>query len=474
MFLSILEFFGHFHPLLVHLPIGILLTALFLQWLSARDSYRSYASVVPVVLLMGVIAAFLSCITGWILSLTDDYDKTLVSWHMWMGIATAFTSLLLYAKSVNPKFGISRKLLTLILLTLILVTGHLGGSLTHGSDYLTKPLADVFGKDTLANAVIKPIPNVQEAYVYSDVVKPILQTKCYSCHGENKQKGKLRMDDSLLLMKGGKDGKVIHAGNAKESEMIKRLLLPVDNEDHMPPKEKSQPSENQIVLLEWWISQGAGFGKKVKEVSQPDKIVPVLFALQKTNVVVKEAMDIPVSKVVEADPIVIEKMRSRGIVVLSVAQNSHYLQANFVTDTVISNEDLQLLSAIKKQLIWLKLGYTNISDVGLTTIGILENLTRLSLEHTSISDSGLRALLSLRSLQYLNLVGTSVTLQGVLQLKNLQSLRSLYLYQSKVNMTDWSVIKNAFPKTSIDSGNYFVPTLMTDTTLVKSNKDGYK
>lgn len=423
---------------------------------------------------MGVIAAFLSCITGWILSLTDDYDKRLVSWHMWMGIATAFTSLLLYAKSVNPKFGISRKLLTLILLTLILVTGHLGGSLTHGSDYLTKPLADVFGKDTLANAVIKPIPNVQEAYVYNDVVKPILQTKCYSCHGENKQKGKLRMDDSLLLMKGGKDGKVIHAGNAKESEMIKRLLLPVDNEDHMPPKEKSQPSENQIVLLEWWISQGAGFGKKVKEVSQPDKIVPVLFALQKTNVVVKEAMDIPVSKVVEADPIVIEKMRSRGIVVLSVAQNSHYLQANFVTDTVISNEDLQLLSAIKKQLIWLKLGYTNISDVGLTTIGILENLTRLSLEHTSISDSGLRALLSLRNLQYLNLVGTSVTSQGVLQLKNLQSLRSLYLYQSKVNMTDWSVIKNAFPKTSIDSGNYFVPTLMTDTTLVKSNKDGYK
>jgi uncharacterized membrane protein len=474
VFLSILEFFGHFHPLIVHLPIGILLTALFLQWLSDRDSYRSYASVVPVVLLMGVIAAFISCITGWILSLTDDYDKTLVSWHMWMGISVAFVSLLLYAKTVNPKFGISRKLLTLILLTLILLTGHLGGSLTHGSDYLTKPLADVFGKDTLANAVIKPIPNVQEAFVYSDVVRPILQTKCYSCHGANKQKGKLRMDDSLLLMKGGKDGKVILAGNAKESEMIKRLLLPVDNEDHMPPKEKSQPSENQIALLNWWISQGAGFGRKVKEVAQPEKIIPVLFALQKTNITEKEAMDIPVAKVEEADPASIEKMKARGIVVLPIARNSHYLQANFVTDTLISNEDLQLLSSVKKQLIWLKLGYTNISDGGLTTIGLLENLTRLNLEHTSISDSGLRALLSLRNLQYLNLVGTSVTSQGVLQLKNLQSLHSLYLYQTKVNMTDWSVIKNAFPKTSIDSGKYSVPTLTTDTTLVKSNKDGYK
>ncbi|MEJ0081484.1 MAG: c-type cytochrome domain-containing protein [Puia sp.] len=471
MFLSILEFIGHFHPLLVHLPIGILLTALFLQWLSGRDNYRSYASVVPVVLLMGVIAAFLSCITGWILSTTDDYDKTLVSWHMWMGIAVAFTSLLLYAKTLNPRFAISKKLLTLILLTLILVTGHLGGSLTHGSDYLTKPLADVFGKDTVANASIKPIPNVQEAFVYSDVVRPILQTKCYSCHGENKQKGKLRMDDSLLLMKGGKDGKVILAGNAKESDLIKRLLLPVDNEDHMPPKEKSQPSENQIALLEWWISQGAGFGKKVKDVTQPEKIVPILFALQKTSIMEKEAMDIPVAKVEEADKSIIEKMKKQGIVVLPVAQNSHYLQANFITDTVINNEDLQLLSAIKKQLIWLKLGHTNISDANMAAIGQLGNLTRLNLEHTDISDKGLGTLQALRNLQYLNLVGTKVTLQGVMQLKELNSLHSLYLYQTNINRKDWTKVQNAFPKTTIDSGGYQVTMLPTDTTIIKVKKE---
>jgi uncharacterized membrane protein len=471
VFLSILEFIGHFHPLLVHLPIGILLTALFLQWLSRKEKYRSYQSAVPIVLLAGTIAAFFSCITGWVLSTTDDYDQTLVGWHMWMGIATAFTSLLLYAKTVNPRFSVSRKLLTLILLTLILITGHLGGSLTHGADYLTKPLADIFGKDTLANAVIKPIPNVQEAYAYSDVVKPILQTKCYSCHGENKQKGKLRVDDSLLLMKGGKDGKVILSGNAKESDMIKRLLLPVDNEDHMPPKEKSQPSENQIALLEWWISQGAGFGKKVREVSQPDKIVPILFALQKTTVVEKEAMDIPVSKVESADERIIEKMKTRGIVVLPVSQNSHYLQANFITDTLISNEDLQLLTAIQKQLIWLKLGNTNISDANMTSIGQLGNLTQLSLEHTLISDNGLHSLQTLQNLQYLNLVGTAVTLQGIMQLKELKSIRSIYLYQTNINRKDWPELQNAFPKTKIDSGGYLVRTLATDTVLVKVKKE---
>ena len=388
-----------------------------------------------------------------------------------MGISVAFTSLLLYLKTVAPQLAISRKPLAFILLTLILITGHLGGSLTHGSDYLSKPLADIFKKDTVANAVVKPLVNVQEAYVYDDVVRPILQAKCYSCHGENKQKGKLRMDDSLMLMKGGKDGNIIYPGNAKESDLIKRLRLPVDNEDHMPPREKSQPSENQIDLLEWWISQGASFGKKVKEVNQTDKITAMLFALQNASTVDQVSMDIPLEEVKNADETIIKKMKMRGIIVLPVSQNSNYLQANFVTDTMLNKEDLELLSTLKKQLIWLKLGNTNISDENMSAIAQLGNLTRLGLEHTGITDHGLRTVQSLQHLQYLNLVGTKVSLQGLLQLKNLPSLHSIYLYQTKIDRKDWNLVQKIFPKTKIDSGGYFVKAFATDTVLVKAKKE---
>jgi uncharacterized membrane protein len=469
--LSIPEFIGHFHPVLVHLPIGILLTGLFLQWLSDKEKYKNLQQAVPVVLLGGAIAALLSCITGYILSNTDDYDKTLVDWHQWMGIGVALLSSLLYLKVRNPRMAVNKNMLAIILLLLIFITGHLGGSLTHGSDYLTKPLADVFGNDSTAGAIIKPVPNIQEAYVYNDVVKPIIQTKCYSCHGPNKQKGKLRMDDIVMLMKGGKDGKVIEPGNADSSRLIKRLLLPVDNEDHMPPKEKSQPSESQIVLLKWWISQGASFVKKVKEEDRPDKINHLLLALQKAEVTEKEAMDIPKTEVEKADGLTIEKLNHRGVVILPVAQNSNYLKANFVTDTTINNEDLQLLLALKKQIIWLKLGFTNINDSSMTGIAQLKNLTWLSLQHTNISDKGLLAIQSLQGLQYLNLVGTKVTLQGVLQLKGLKSLRSLYLYQVNINKTEWTVLQNAFPKTKIDSGGYLVPLFQTDTTIIKAKKE---
>jgi uncharacterized membrane protein len=468
--LSITEFVAHFHPLLVHLPIGILLIGLLLQWLSQKEKYKSFQQVVPTVLLCGAITALASCITGYLLSISDDYDKTLVNWHMWMGIGVALTSFILYAKERNPQFAVNKKVLSVGLLMLIMITGHLGGSLTHGSDYLTQPLADVFGNDSIAPKTIKPVPNVQEALAYNDVIQPILQTKCYSCHGSHKQKGKLRMDDVAMLMKGGKDGKVIEPGNADSSEMIKRLLLPVDNQDHMPPKEKPQPSESQIALLHWWITNYADFTRKVKDLKQTDKIKPVLLALQKAPEVKNVITGIPATAVEKADDKIIEQLKQKGVVVSPVAQNSNYLTANFVTDTLIDNEGLKLLLSLKKQLIWLKLGYTNLSDTNMAAIAKLKNLTRLSLEHTAISDKGVQQLKPLQNLQYLNLVGTKVTAQGVLQLKGL-TLLSLYLYRTNVNKADWAALQNMFPKTRIDSGGYSVAMLVTDTIIVKAKKE---
>ena len=90
---------------------------------------------------------------------------------------------------------------------LILVTGHLGGSLTHGPDYLTE------GWSASPDSIIIPqkkLPNIQEANVYADVIQPMLQTRCYSCHGEKKQKSKLRLDAPQWILKGGKDGAIIN------------------------------------------------------------------------------------------------------------------------------------------------------------------------------------------------------------------------------------------------------------------------
>ena len=468
MLASINTFIGHFHPVLVHLPIGFILAGLLLLWLSRKSKYAGLQPAIPVILFWGAVMATLSCITGYLLSISDDYDANLVGWHQWMGIGVALLSWVLWLNQKRKGDGFDRALISIALFGLILITGHLGGSLTHGSGYLS--FSNIYNSDSGSVASIKPLPNVQEAMAYQDVVKPILETKCYSCHGANKQKGKLRMDDSLALMKGGKDGEIIEPGNAVNSEMIKRLLLPVDNEDHMPPKEKPQPTESQIALLHWWINNGAAFNGKVKDFEQPDKIKPVLLALQNAPEVKTVVVDVPSKSVSPGDIKAIEQLKNKGIVVMPVAQNSNYLMANFVVNKMVSKEDLQNLFALRDQLVWLKMGNTNLSDSGMAVIGKLEQLTRLSIENTAITDKGLTLLKPLRKLLYLNLVGTKVTVTGVTTLKDIPGLSSIYLYQTNVAKGDYAALQKAFPKTTIDSGGYKVMDLPTDTIIVRSKQ----
>jgi uncharacterized membrane protein/mono/diheme cytochrome c family protein len=459
---SMTEFIGHFHPVLVHLPIGILLMAVLFQFLSHKEKYQSLRSAIGVSLFFGMISAMASCISGFFLSQSGDYDEQLLSQHQWLGIATALLSVLAYFfyKKENKLF----KWAMLLMALLIIVTGHWGGSITHGSGYLTKAL---FNNDSAnTSALVKPIANIQEALLYADVVKPILQSKCYSCHGANKQKGKLRLDETGFILKGGKDGAVIVSGKTAESELIKRILLPAENEDHMPPKEKPQLSKQEIDLLHWWTGSGAAFDKKIKELPQSEKIKPILAALQSGQVnEVSTIPAIPAASVKKANDSVLLKLKAVGVVICPVSQNSNYVAANFITAN-FTDKDLALLEQVKEQLIWLKLGNTNISDASLNRVSKLTGLAKLYLENTAISDKGIEQLKSLTQLQYLNITGTRATANGLMQLKELKKLQQIFLYNSGVTGRDYANIKTAFPKTLIDTGGYKTAMLATDTMLV--------
>ena len=457
--MNIPEFIGRFHPLLVHLPIGILLLAALFQLLALKPKFASLHAATSIALFWGMVFAILSCISGYFLSQSGDYDEEMVSTHQWFGISTAFISLIAYL--FNRWENEFAKWVILLMVPLIFVTGHLGGSLTHGSDYLTKG----FSEDSTTEKETKPIAEVQEANVYAEIVQPIFESKCYSCHNKSKKKGGLRLDEPSFILKGGKDGEVIKPGNAEESDLMRRLLLPRNDEDHMPPKEKPQLKDNEIALLHWWIATGATFDKKAKDLEQPEKIKPVLLALQKE--VKKVLPDLPQTPVEKADEKAIQKLKDSGIIVFPVARNSNYLKANFVTVDTITHNDIALLLSIKKQLVWLNIGQKTIPDSLLVLIGQLTNLTRLQLDNTSITDKGLTSLQSLINLQYLNLVGTKVTSGGIMQLKDLSNLQAIYLYKTFINSSEWSILKNNFPKVTLDTGGYQVPTFETDTAIVK-------
>lgn len=210
---NLLQFFGRLHPLLVHLPIGILLLAVVLQGLVRKPKYAGFRELLPFLWLAGFITSVLACLTGFLLKSGGGYDEGAVNIHQYLGIGlAALTGIVALMQS--------RRLLPLFLTPVVLMTvfllfgvGHYGGNLTHGEDYLTQPLYAIIG-NTPSQKVRKPITNVNEALVYTDLVEPVLEQKCYSCHSSKKKKGDLRLDKPEYVLKGGENGKVVTAGQA--------------------------------------------------------------------------------------------------------------------------------------------------------------------------------------------------------------------------------------------------------------------
>lgn len=449
--------------MLVHLPIGILLIALLLEWISKYPRYAVSPNVLRLIWFCGMISAGLSCATGYMLSLSGDYEEELVSWHMWMALVVFVLSVIIFLMVSKKQTGLLYTIFLFLLLMLIMITGHLGGSLTHGDDYLTSPLHNNGNSDEF---VQKPIPDIQEARVYPDIVRPILQTNCYSCHGRQRQKGGLRLDDSTWIAKGGKDGFIIHPFKPAESELVKRLLLPMEDEHRMPPKEKKPMSKNDIAIIRWWVEGGADFSKKVKDFSRTPKMDAMLLkyqAGQETKDISDELILVPATPVDAADPKDIAPLEAKKVQVIPVAANSQYLSANFINAVDITDKDLAMLLPIKKQLIWLKLGHQPVGDSAMIYVGQCSALTELQLNNTAITDIGLRALKDLHNLRVLNLVGTKVTPEGLISIKNLQQLNAVFLYKTKFTVSDWQLMQKNFPKTTLDSGGYSVPFAAWDT-----------
>jgi len=448
------EWIGRLHPMLVHLPIGILMLAIVFEWLPSGKKFKSLKRSINSILSIGAIAAIFSCITGYLLSQSGDYESQLIGWHQWMGITLAIYSLG-YALMRNEKgYKSFHKSFALVLFILLTITGHLGGSLTHGEGYLTAGITSGASVD-LAQV------NLQEALFYDDLVQPILEDKCYSCHGTAKQKGKLRLDDPQRILQGGKDGVILIAGNVGESEMINRLLLPLDDEDHMPPKEKKQLNEKEIEILKTWIASGADFKKSVRDGGQ-------LATLEKIMGSEKSASrtDVPDEETEAADNAVIAGLQKLGVVIIPVATNSNYLSANLINTTSMDSA-ISLLVSVKDQLIWLKTGDQPVTDNHLKPIGALTKLTKLSLDHAQITDDGLTNLKSLNALNYLNLNNTKISVAGISHLASLK-LQSLFLYGTNIKAEELVNVKKILPTTAIELGNLQVPLLASDTTEAKA------
>ncbi len=463
-------FFGRFHPVLVHFPIGFLLLAALLVIGKRLGKVSISDATISLILLVSAISATFACGAGYLLSLGGGYDEELLDEHMWQGLgvaAFAWVAWVVHSDFAYKKFPVSRAvyLPALGLATILtMVAGHHGGSLTHGEGYLTaytpEPFRGLAGMEPRREEIteIKPIANVPEAIVYQDIVQPMLSVHCTQCHNATKKKGDLRMDSFAYLTKGGEDGPIFVAGKSAESEMLKRCLLPLNDDDHMPPKGKPQLSDNQIALLAWWIDQGAPVDKKVAQLKTDEKIKPALASLS-VGENAKEgdgynATGSPVLslKVPEPNEKAVASLKSAGLLVNPVAAEQNFLEVSAVNAPEFTDAKVALLTPLAEQIIWLKMGDTKITDAAMGEIAKLKNLNKLHLEYTAVTDAGLKNLQNLPYLQYLNLVGTKVTDAGLQSLGSLKAIKDVFVWKSGVTEAGIAQLRKARPELNIVTG----------------------
>ena len=419
---ALFEFAGKFHPLLVHLPIGFLLIAVVFIWI--KEPGRA----VKIAIGLGALAAVASVITGLLLADSEGYSDE-VSIHKWAGIALAIASVSMWFMP-----GQYLKPGSIVMTVLIFVTGHFGGTLTHGP-LITEPEAD--------NLDLSQI-DLNNAVFYDDAVKLVFEARCYSCHGDTKQKGGLRLDSPEAIAKGGKNGKVIEPGNPEESEMVKRIDLPLDDEDHMPPKEKRQLTDQEKKLISLWVAAGADFKQKI-----PGEQVAELLKATGESIVLPD-VDVPTP-----DEDLIAKLIEQNVAITPVAKESNFLQVNFISVPDEAQRLLEELKPVARNIVMLKLNGTKVQS-----LIDFENLINLNLAGTGVTNDVIDQIVKYKRLVSLNISGTKIT--NIEKLKSLETLRYLNIYNTSIEPFD-------LPGVTIEKGNYLVPTLEGDTTVLKTN-----
>jgi len=248
---------------------------------------------------------------------------------------------------------------------------------------------------------------------FSKRVLPIFQKNCISCHGPDEQAKGLRLDSVADIMDANADGLLLVAGKADESELFRRISLPEDDQEIMPPSDFGSPlSTADQELIKQWINEGANFDQQDLETSN-------------------EADTIVVASPVAAEDLA--KLTQIGALAAPIAQDTNLIQVDFSQiSSQIGDEQLTLLQPFKEQLHWLDIGGTKITDDGLAKLAVFPNLVRLHLENTSIGDNGLQHLQTLTRLTYLNIFNTQVSDVGLEHLKPLEKLDQIYLWKTQV------------------------------------------
>ena len=446
LILDISSFLGRFHPILVHLPIGFIVLALLIEW---RLNDKRYSGAITYSWFASGVLAVLASVCGWFLANDGAYDNWTLFFHRWLGISIAILSFAGWWIRRNGSENILwRKITSIAVILLILITGHLGGNMTHGAGYLLeyapKPVQNLFGYDP-SPLEYPSFSNPDSVNIYTDILAPIFEDKCYSCHNDNVQNGGLNLASVEAITAGGDNGPVVKGGDYS-SELLRRVTLPTTSSKFMPTT--GMPlTYHEIKILEWWISGGAKFEAQASDLERNPSIQSTLLARHKLDLTPKAWIE--KTLVPNIDSVLLTSLRTSNWRVNLLAQNNGWIEVSGPRDSTVTSDMLSMLSDAKEQITWLNLKNAEIVDEHLAMVNSLDHLTRLQLQYNNITNEGIQKLSNLRHLESLNLIGNNLDDDFFKHLSNFPGLKSIYLWQTNVSQEGLEKARQDFPDVSI-------------------------
>jgi uncharacterized membrane protein len=427
---SLAQFIGRFHLLTVHLPIALVLLVPVLELAGRNPRFPNLRSSVDFLWPLAILSSLAAATLGWCLARSGGYSGRLVTQHMWGGVSLAAACLLCWM--LRGYFQAPRLAYPLALLAtvgLVSWTGYRGGQLSQGENHLTEYMPAGLRQLVGLSSASTPLPRSNPAYFYGAHVEPIFITHCDSCHGPDKQKGRLRLDTYESLMRGGKHGPAIKAGNAKGSELLRRVTLSSSDDDAMPPQGKRPLNANEVKLLELWIAAGASStlpadgikGAPVNEAPVAEVTFPEIDPAAVTK-----------SRAPLAQQVIQLQQRFPGLLEYESRGSAYLAMDASALGPKFGDDDLAALKPVSAQIVLADLSRTAITDRSAPLLAAMKRARVLRLTETKITDAGVASLGGLDQLESLDLYGTAVTPACLKVAESLPKLRHLYAGATKI------------------------------------------
>ena len=450
MLIELLDFLGSLHPLIVHLPIGIVLLTIAID-VFMRNKNNSVQRVITMGWFFSFFSGLLAAIFGWFLGDNGYYLESQINIHKWSGIAFVSICFILWLlRYTNFRFSKSfNRSVNLTSIILLMITGHFGGEMTHGQNYLFENLPYTKKKISVTTLSESKRSNNDSLFVYEDLIHPVMEEKCIACHNKNLASGGLNMSSIESMIKGGNSGAGIQNGNPFESLIYKRVSFPHDHPKFMPPTGVPL-SYDQIATLEWWIDNGAKKQMPVTLTRNDPKTLRFMelqYGLDLREKTYLETLTLSSPSQEELKSIEGEEYIWRFL-----NPEQSFLDLKF-TKKKIEINDLLKVQSIKNNITWLNLADCMLNDNHLSYISNFPNLTRLKIQKNPlVTNKGIEALQKLEHLTELNLYGTRVSNNTLITLGQMKSLKKLFVWNTRITDKDIADFKALHPDVEVIAG----------------------